>query len=369
MFRISAVLAVLLSTAMGAQSAHWARQYFYDDNEDDLTINDLQFSSAQRGMAAGFLAPRDHTGKSKPVVLVTSDGGAHWSMIRTKEAGLSLFLLDDSVGWMVTENAIWQTIEAGRSWTRQHKLKDIRQVYFLDRNHGFAVGAKKSVYETKDGGKHWSEVDAAKKPKANPDYTSYDAIDFADAKHGLIAGGSTPPRHDFALPDWVDPSHVELRREWPTLSIVLETRNAGETWSASTAPLLGRCARICLTPDLWGLSLFEFEHAFKWPSVVYAINLRTGKTVESFHEKDRVVTDVALFAGKRAFLAGIEPPGKMPNLPIPGKVKILQTGDLQNWRNMDVDYRAVATRVILAPVDPTHIWAATDTGMILKMVD
>ncbi|MGH9665723.1 MAG: YCF48-related protein [Bryobacteraceae bacterium] len=367
MFRISA-LALLLALALAAQSPHWQRQYFYDDNEDDLTINDLQFSSAQRGIAVGFLANRDNSGKPKPVVLVTSDGGAHWTMTRTKEAGLSLFLLDDSVGWMVAEKGIWQTVEAGRSWTRLSKLKDVNQVYFLDRNHGFAAGSKKSVCETKDGGKSWTQVAAAKKPEANPDYTSYTTIDFADAKSGIIAGGSSPPRHDSALPDWVDPSHKERRREWPTLSILLETRNAGETWSASTAPLLGRCALLHLAPDGWGLSLFEFEHAFEWPSAVYAINLRTGKSVESFHAKNRVVTDVALFRGKQAFLAAIEPPGKTPNLPIPGRVKILRTGDLKNWQDMDVDYRAVATRVILAPVDPTHVWAATDTGMILKLV-
>lgn len=362
-------VAFWFALTLAAESPHWVRQYFYDDNEDDLTINDLQFSSPQRGIGVGFLAHRDNSGKPKPVVLVTSDGGDHWSMIRTKEAGLSLFLLDDSVGWMVTDNAIWQTLEAGRSWTRLSKLKDITQVYFLDRNRGFAVGAKKSVYETNDGGKNWQEVAAAKKPDADADYTSYDAIDFADAKNGIIAGTAAPPRHDRALPEWLDPAHARLRREWPTLSIVLETRDAGRNWSPGTAPLLGRCTRLSLSPDGWGLSLFAFEHAFQWPAEVYSLNLRTGKSEESFHAKNRVVTDIAIFPGKHAYLAAIEPPGEVPNLPIPGKVKMLRTDDLKNWQSMSVDYRAVATRVILAPVDASHIWAATDTGMILKLTE
>jgi hypothetical protein len=34
---------------------------------------------------------------------------------------------------------------------------------------------------------------------------------------------------------------------------------------------------------------------------------------------------------------------------------------------MQVDYRAVARRVILATAGPDHVWAATDTGMILKL--
>jgi hypothetical protein len=35
---------------------------------------------------------------------------------------------------------------------------------------------------------------------------------------------------------------------------------------------------------------------------------------------------------------------------------------------MTVDYRAVAHSVLLAGPDEDHVWAATDTGMILKLV-
>ena len=34
---------------------------------------------------------------------------------------------------------------------------------------------------------------------------------------------------------------------------------------------------------------------------------------------------------------------------------------------MDVDYRAVARRAYLAAPDAANVWAATDTGMILKL--
>jgi hypothetical protein len=35
---------------------------------------------------------------------------------------------------------------------------------------------------------------------------------------------------------------------------------------------------------------------------------------------------------------------------------------------MPVDYRAVAHSVLLTGPDENHVWAATDTGMILKLV-
>jgi hypothetical protein len=55
-------------------------------------------------------------------------------------------------------------------------------------------------------------------------------------------------------------------------------------------------------------------------------------------------------------------------LPIPGKVKMLTSTDLSVWTEMPVDYKAVGRSLVLAGPDPEHVWAATDTGMILQMV-
>ena len=35
---------------------------------------------------------------------------------------------------------------------------------------------------------------------------------------------------------------------------------------------------------------------------------------------------------------------------------------------MEVDYRAVASSLVLAGPDAEHLWAATDTGMILRLM-
>jgi len=48
-------------------------------------------------------------------------------------------------------------------------------------------------------------------------------------------------------------------------------------------------------------------------------------------------------------------------------VKIIRTNDVDHWSEMPVDYRAVARRVTLATAGADNIWAATDTGMILKL--
>jgi hypothetical protein len=45
----------------------------------------------------------------------------------------------------------------------------------------------------------------------------------------------------------------------------------------------------------------------------------------------------------------------------------MHSKDLKAWTNMDVDYRAVARRVVVAAHDQANVWLATDTGMILKL--
>jgi hypothetical protein len=120
--------------------------------------------------------------------------------------------------------------------------------------------------------------------------------------------------------------------------------------------------------------VMQFQDTFDWPAEVYLLDLATGKSESVFREKDRLITDAAVFPptpgslGQRAFLAAVEPPGRVSNLPVPGKVKMLTSTDLKEWNEMEVDYRAVATSLVLAGPDPGHVWAATDTGMILRLV-
>jgi hypothetical protein len=116
-----------------------------------------------------------------------------------------------------------------------------------------------------------------------------------------------------------------------------------------------------------GLLAFDYADSFEWPAEVYRVDLKTGKSESAFKKKDRLVTDVAIFDDGRAFLAAVEPPGRLRSAPIPGKVRMLSSTDLKDWVEMPVDYRAVAQSLVLAGPDAEHLWAATDTGMILRL--
>jgi hypothetical protein len=343
----------------------WELQFFHDKDDSTFQIFDLKFPSAQRGVAVGEIAGK---GKPKPAALVTSNGGAKWDYVDLKESPRSLFFLDETHGWMVTEKGIWTTQEAGRNWTKLAALKNIVRVHFTSPARGWAVGALKSVYETSDGGKRWTKLEAAATPPGNPEYTAYRSIAFANAKAGIIAGASRPPRRaESPLPDWMEPESQRFRRQWPALTILLQTVDGGEHWRADSMSMFGTVTHLSLAEDRRGLALIEFFDSFDFPSEVHLLDLATGANAIAFRRKDRAVTDVALLPRGPAYLAAIEPSGSMPHSPVPGKLKMLRSDDMQLWQEMDVDYRATATRAILATAGPERAWVATDTGMILRL--
>ena len=239
------------------------------------------------------------------------------------------------------------------------------RVWFLDRKHGFAAGLEKRVFETKDAGETWTLLPILTQVEGNPIFTTFGEIAFAGDK-GIISGWNIPPKR--GGPDWMETDHAP-RREIPHYAVLLQTQDAGKTWTKSDASVFGQISRISLTPQGTGLGLLEFHDEFPYPSEVQKINLHTGRSDRTFREKDRAITDIRLFAGaNKAFLAGYEVTGPIFRSPIPGKVKILSSDDQDAWTQMTVDYRAVAHSVLLAGPDEDHVWAATDTGMILKLV-
>ena len=365
--RLTPVLLLAVAClARGEETARWRMQYFYDEDGAAFEIADLKFPSPQRGIAVGAIVG---DGVFKPMSAITSDGGAHWSLLPLKEPGRSLFFINDSLGWLVTARGVWRTEESGRSWRKLKAPSGILRVYFLDPNHGWAVGTRKQVYETTNGGADWSKVSFPEEVKSNPDYTFFAWIEFVNKEVGLIGGSSRPPRRTAQrLPDWLDPEMATYRRAWPQLSIIADTRDGGKTWKPTAASIFGQITTARLSPEGWGLGLIEFSDSFDWPSEVMFLNWKAGGQKRIYRESERKVTDVAIAAPKGpVYLAALEHVGKLQQLPIPQKVKILRSQDAVHFTEMPVDYRATARRVILAVAGPDDIWAATDTGMILKL--
>ena len=231
------LLPFLLALPLGAQPAARWRVQWTPPPDRPFLIADIAFSSPQHGFAVG--------GQSEAIL--TDDGGVYWVRVPLEEPGRSIFFLSDARGWMVTEKGVWRTADGGRHWKRLCELAGLVRVHFQDDEHGWAVGSLKSVFETKDGGVTWTEVAAASEPKTRKKFTLYHWVHFVTPRVGVITGASIPERKDgppSAVPAWLDPSKASRRPEWPTTSIVLETRDGGVTWKASTASIFGRMTRM-----------------------------------------------------------------------------------------------------------------------------
>lgn len=348
---------LLLSCALLGAAPEWKIQFFYDRADSNFSINDLKCPSAQHCVASGIID--DKRGHEQGAVVVTTDGGLHWSQYELRERPVSLFFLSDSSGWMVTEHGLWSTVEGGRSWVKVHSEKGILQTWFLDANHGYASGFRGLVEETLDGGKNWSKLQAAGEPP-EPAPVSYDIISFL-GNRGLILGiadGSARFREPRSTPAW----HGKVA--------MLETLDAGKTWTYSTVPVEGELAQVRLTNQGFIVSLIVYSDPKSgFASAVFKTPLGSPDSKVIFAERDRAATDIALPAHGEAILATIEPPGATPQIPIPGKLKMLRSNNLKMWEEMPVDYHAVAQRAIIAAPDARNMWVATDTGAILKWIE
>ena len=363
---VCAIWALGLAIAAPLAAQKWQIRYFYDKPTSTFEISDFQFSSPQHGIAVGII----HEGKrEEPMSVVTSDGGLHWDTAPLHEKPISLFFLNENIGWMVTEKGIWRSAGDGKTWTKLPKPPgEVFRVYFLDENHGWAIGPKKTALETTDGGKTWEHLGIAV-PGAGEDinYSAYTWIAFATPQIGLITGWNIPPKR-FAppLPDWVDPAGTLRQRDTPHLSFMLITGDGGKTWTPSSASRYGTVARIRFAPDGKGLGLLQYGESSRYPSEVYTIPWPSGASRTVYRDAKFAVSDIWMTSSGTAYLAGTQVRGQLRNL-VPTPVQVLTSKDLTNWTPIPVDYRAEATGAILTGPDDDHLWMATDSGMILLL--
>lgn len=364
MLPLKILFSLCLAATLCLAAEHWDIQYQYKQLDSVLTLNDLAFPSAKRGVACGFTL--DRKGKDRSFLIATSDGGNNWTEVPVKETCVSLFFLNDSSGWMVTPKGVWLTSESGRTWTKTKAPPGLLKVWFLDMKHGYGVGLDKTLVETLDGGDTWTPLPIVKDLQGDAKYTTFGEIEF-QGRWGMVSGWNVPPRP--GGPDWMETKR-NGRRQLPNMSISVVTKDGGKTWIKTESSIFGQVTRLDIAPDGLGLGLIEFRDNFEFPSEVYGFNANGSGLRRVFRQNDRAITDVKQLPGSnRAIITGFETSGSVYRSPIPGKLKVLSSEDLGTWSEMEVDYRAVAHQAFIAAPDAKNIWIVADTGMILKLVN
>lgn len=360
------MLGLLLLLWLAPLSAQqWQLRYFYDKKDSTLTINDLQFPFRQRGIAVGMI---DNGKKPQAVSVVTSDGGANWQTIPLQEQPLSLFFANEDIGWMVTvrhswENCIWRTTDGGLSWRRQQQVPpQVTRVYFIDLQHGWAIGSRRTVLETTDAGQTWKPAEGTATSQSFRYDVAYEWITFANPQFGLIVGWERLPGS--VMPPWLDPESSVVTRQ-QHLSYELTSLDGGKTWKTSLHNKTSHVSRVRFAADGRRVDLVDDGDSLH-PYELVETDPHTRKSRTIYRSEKFIIHDFWLSEDGAIYIAGVLPAGLVRNV-VPAPVRILCSVDHATWKEMPVDYRAVATRSVFASAGGSGLWLATDTGMLLTL--
>ena len=182
------------------------------------TIHKLKsvfFTDAQHGWAVGGMTLHETDGINLGLwipdcIVATTDGGATWRGQNPGFTGInprinvdleSVYFVDDQHGWAVGswyyESLILATSDGGKTWQRQGPHRDklpLHSVTFTDATHGTAVGGNPwdqdgyYILTTSDAGEHWGLHNVL--ADSDPNRSSYDlySVSFADAQNGWAVG-------------------------------------------------------------------------------------------------------------------------------------------------------------------------------------
>lgn len=132
---------------------------------------DTVYSIESAKSAKGLMLDVVHAGKrliavgDRGHILYSDDQGSTWTQAKVPSRQLltSVFFVDDQHGWAVGHDAqILASTDGGVTWTKQ--FEDLKReaplldVWFKDASNGFAVGAYGALLETTDAGKTWDDV-------------------------------------------------------------------------------------------------------------------------------------------------------------------------------------------------------------------
>jgi photosystem II stability/assembly factor-like uncharacterized protein len=167
---------------------------------------------------------------------ISADGGYTWSAqainglpvhITAATRYYDIVFPSEQVGYFLHQNQVYKTTDRGASW---QKVLDIKQshthymasaffsaLYFINDDHGFAVGEFQKIFHTSDGGLTWQTLSWS---NDTAPYISYSDVEFLDANTGFISGYE------------VD----NISTNFGFTEFVMKTTDGGEHWTRVEVP-------------------------------------------------------------------------------------------------------------------------------------
>jgi photosystem II stability/assembly factor-like uncharacterized protein len=245
------------------------------------------------------------------VVARTTNAGKHWDVVgQVGDDVISLACSSANEAWMGGKygeyGVIWHTENGGLTWDENLLGQgDVNDLYFLDRDRGWAVTTSGDVFRTTDGGDTWqlmSNVGAWLR-----------GVAFSDDKNGLICGSA---------------------------GYIARTVNGGSSWQkvGAAPPYKLETVAYRTRSDAYavgegGTVLRSTDGGSSWAGV----GLNTGRYLRD-----------AAFAGNAGYIVG-------------GVGGFWRTRDGSSWRN-----KAAPKQVLysVAALPPERVWCGAGSGAI-----
>lgn len=191
-FRLTVFCALVITLPVLAE---WAVVQKSDpDIRDYMSI---AFTGDKTGWVVGSAAFEDF--ENPGFIGYTTNGGATWqrSEIKLPADLQGIFFLDANHGWAVGAKGVIAGTKNGKDWERQICKVDkvlpltttLKSVCFINKDVGYAVGENDTIITTKNGGRSWNTLQGGEIGAVGDDETSmFNAIQFLDEKTGWVAG-------------------------------------------------------------------------------------------------------------------------------------------------------------------------------------
>ena len=188
--RMSLALVAALAVSGSLPVAAWSQTDAQDSADQPAQLEPLASSSllldlALAGKRIVAVGERGH-------VLLSDDQGNTWRQaqsVPTRVMLTAVYFVDAEHGWAVGhDETILNTVDGGETWTRSHFAPEAQQplldLWFANRVSGIAVGAYGSYFTTNDGGRTWS------------------GARFAPARAPASSGANATPEEEELPPDY-----------------------------------------------------------------------------------------------------------------------------------------------------------------------
>lgn len=223
------------------------------------TLRAVSFQDSRRGWVAG----------DGGLLLATQDGGFNWRRVEvpTSERLTDIEWQGES-GWISGHGGvILHSGDGGRTWTLQKSgvRQPLENLYFLDADHGWAVGWVGTIVRTTNGGHHWEPV-----PVKRDMMWSLSSVYFRDRQNGWAVGfagqilrsrdgGVTWEAQESPVKVWLNSVMFDRwGRGWIAADThLLRSEDGGDTWQAEATQDRMFLSWLTRTDDaLWAVGQF-----------------------------------------------------------------------------------------------------------------